>query len=331
MAVHVVPVQWAERAADLRRIRHQVFVIEQQVPEELEWDAEDPPGTHFMALDSTGQVLGCARLTQAGQIGRMAVLAPLRGRGIGAALLSAALTEAREQHFEEVFLHAQTHAEGFYRKAGFLPEGEQYLEAGIEHIGMRMALPIAFEAQSEAAPANATPSRPEGLPPGPPATNVQVAPQSFDDERSALAALVECLEEPTRRLCVFSPELDSALFDQPDVAERMSRFVRASPRAKLRILIYSSRAIVSRGHRLLELSRRLDDKIELRRVPEEYAKDERSFAVWDLQGYWLLPNASDYQGLANGDDPVMAKRLQERFDYLWERSSTDPELRTLKL
>lgn len=333
MEIHVVPVGWSEREADLRRIRHAVFVVEQNVPVELEWDAEDPPGTHFLALDSAGQQLGCARLTTGGQIGRMAVLAAHRGRGIGAALLEAALASAQEQGLKEVFLHAQTHAEGFYRSAGFVREGAEYLEADIEHISMRMVLPLTFSSPGPVPTAAHEPSRPPELPPGPLRSQPQqlVTPRSFRDEAGALAALDESLQEPLRNLCLLSPELDHQLFDQRSVADAVSRFARSAAGTQLRILVYSSRLIVARGHRLLDLSRRLDSKISIRKVPPEYAKDERSFVIWDQQGYWLLPNAADYQGLATANDAVMAGRLQERFDYLWERSQADPDLRTLKL
>ncbi|MFK7913619.1 MAG: GNAT family N-acetyltransferase [Pseudomonadales bacterium] len=333
MQIHVVPVSWSEREADLRGIRHTVFVIEQNVPEELEWDEQDPPGEHFIALDSTGQILGCARLTTAGQIGRMAVLAEHRGRGIGAALLEAAVESAARKQLSEVFLHAQTHAEGFYRQAGFVREGAEYLEAGIEHINMRAILPLTYTQTAVAQTAASRPSRPASLPAGPDHKSPEqlTTPRSFVDEAGAIAALTDSLAEPARKLSLLSPDLDHHLFDIDSVAAAVSRFARSAPGCELRILIYSSRLVVARGHRLLELMRRLDSKISIRKVPSEYAKDERSFVVWDQQGYWLLPNADDYQGLATAADPVMATRLQERFDYLWERSRTDPDLRSLKL
>lgn len=333
MQIHVVPVRWQERESDLRRIRHQVFVIEQNVPEELEWDDQDPPGDHFLALDSAGQMLGCARLTTEGQIGRMAVLAEHRGRGIGTALLQTAIDTAVAKELREVFLHAQTHAEGFYRQAGFVREGSEYLEAGIEHISMRAVLPLTFTPSKPKSAAVTLASRPVSLPGGPERKEPQqlTTPRSFTDETGAIAALTDSLAEPARTLSLLSPELDHQLFDRDSVTDAVSRFARSAPGCELRILIYNSRLLVARGHRLLELMRRLDSKISIRKVPQEYAKDERSFVVWDQQGYWLLPNAADYQGLATGTDPVMAGRLQERFDYLWERSRTDPDLRSLKL
>lgn len=85
-------------------------------------------------------VMGCARLLPTGQIGRLAVLKPFRKRGVGGALLEAVLRSAKAAGMREVWMHAQTHAEGFYAAHGFAPEGERFMEAGIEHIMMRKAL-----------------------------------------------------------------------------------------------------------------------------------------------------------------------------------------------
>ncbi len=330
MQVHVIPVTWEDRKAEMCALRHEVFTLEQNIPEALETDDQDATSEHFLALDSAGLALGCARLTEAGQIGRMAVAQAQRGRGIGMQLLQATIAAGQKRHLGQLFLHAQSHAEAFYRKAGFLTEGEPFEEAGIPHVNMTMALPIPFaapELPKGASITNASPNAAANSPTtidGPP-------PTSFSDETGAFAALEQCLPAARRRLALLSPTLDPILFDQRSVYDALSEFARSSTGAYARILIYSSKLMVARGHVLLELVRRLDDKIQIRKVPSEYARDERSFAVWDQRGYWLLPNADDYQGLATGNDPVMAARLLERFDYLWEKARPDPDLRTLKL
>src|SRR5262249_28896610 len=101
---------------------------------------------HFVALNEAGQALGTARLLRTGQIGRMAVLNEQRGRGIGRQLLEAAVAEASNIGLARVFLHAQKHAEPFYRKSGFLAIGPEFLEAGIPHVEMALELPIPFRA-----------------------------------------------------------------------------------------------------------------------------------------------------------------------------------------
>ena len=126
---------WTEEKQQLSDIRRQVFIVEQEVPEELEWDEFDETATHLIALID-GEVIGTARLKIDGQIGRMAVLKPYRHRGIGSRLLQLALTTARDMHYPKVYLHAQVEAIPFYEKHGFTAEGEVFYEANIPHRGM---------------------------------------------------------------------------------------------------------------------------------------------------------------------------------------------------
>lgn len=131
---------WSQDASRLKRVRHRVFVLEQGVPELLEWDENDPICQHWVAEDKDGNPLGTARFLESGQIGRMAVLPEWRGTGIGRALLNTVLSAAAQQDFDDVFLHAQLTAEAFYLKAGFQPEGPVFEEAGIPHRTLRMTV-----------------------------------------------------------------------------------------------------------------------------------------------------------------------------------------------
>ena len=132
-------VDWQDRREDLRAIRKSVFIEEQHVPKELEWDGLDPGCTHVLATIGATPV-ATARLTPQGQIGRMAVLREFRGRGIGSQLLAAVVEQARRAGHTEVFLHAQVSVIGFYERHGFVAEGENFMDAGIEHRTMRLSL-----------------------------------------------------------------------------------------------------------------------------------------------------------------------------------------------
>jgi predicted GNAT family N-acyltransferase len=125
----------ADRQA-LREIRYQVFVEEQRVPEELEWDGLDGRAQHVVALAADGAAVGTGRLLPDGHIGRMAVLKTWRGRGVGSAVLKALVDSARASGFAKVQLHAQTHAIGFYARHGFTVQGGEFMEAGIPHVVM---------------------------------------------------------------------------------------------------------------------------------------------------------------------------------------------------
>lgn len=130
-------VDWREASGTLSAIRTTVFVGEQGVPPEIEIDGRDPGCAHVVAESDSGEAVGTGRLMPDGRIGRMAVLAAWRGRGVGAAMLEALVAEAKRRGFRETYLHAQAHAKDFYARHGFVVEGEEYLEAGIPHVLMR--------------------------------------------------------------------------------------------------------------------------------------------------------------------------------------------------
>lgn len=131
---------WDDAAALARPVREEVFVVEQRVPLEMEWDGLDAGARHAVALDAGGEAIGTARLLPEGRIGRMAVRKAWRGKGVGAALMRALLDEAKAANLASVVLHAQTHAADFYRRFGFSARGEPFEEAGIPHVEMRLAL-----------------------------------------------------------------------------------------------------------------------------------------------------------------------------------------------
>jgi predicted GNAT family N-acyltransferase len=136
MSVAVVTGSWATLGAAAGAIRHEVFVVEQRVPVELELDAWDAVSLHALAMDGD-TALGTGRLLPDGHIGRMAVRRDARGAGIGSMLLQALMQQARQRGDAAVVLHAQRSAAGFYRRHGYVPEGEAFMDAGIEHIAMR--------------------------------------------------------------------------------------------------------------------------------------------------------------------------------------------------
>jgi predicted GNAT family N-acyltransferase len=136
----VRPVNWNARREELRALRRTVFIEEQHVPEELEWDDIDERAYHVLAIDDDGTAVGTGRLSLDCQIGRMAVAREWRGRGVGAAILKTLLDFAAKEGCRVVRLHAQTHALGFYQRYGFEPVGGEFEEAGIPHRAMEIRL-----------------------------------------------------------------------------------------------------------------------------------------------------------------------------------------------
>jgi YbgC/YbaW family acyl-CoA thioester hydrolase len=121
-------------------LRTEVFVQEQKVPAEMEWDHEDDTALHAVALNRMGMPLATGRLLQhapgVARIGRMAVKKPMRGSDLGHRVLHALMDAAKNRGDAQVVLHAQCSAEGFYKRAGFVPHGAIFEEAGIAHIEM---------------------------------------------------------------------------------------------------------------------------------------------------------------------------------------------------
>ncbi len=132
--------RWPEDASDMQAIRAVVFIDEQNVPPELEWDGTDDACLHAIAFDGDDIPCGTGRLTADGKIGRMAVLKQYRGHGIGRAIMRQLLAIAADQGIEQVTLGAQTHAIGFYEELGFTAYGEIFDDAGMPHRSMRMSL-----------------------------------------------------------------------------------------------------------------------------------------------------------------------------------------------
>ena len=129
-------VDFITNSEDLRNIRTTVFIEEQNVPPELEWDEYDKSSTHFLACYDDIPV-GTARLLDDGHIGRMAILKDHRNRNIGKNMLKYVLEYAKKQLFDKIELSAQEHAVGFYKKQGFVVIGDVYLDAGIPHYDMQ--------------------------------------------------------------------------------------------------------------------------------------------------------------------------------------------------
>ena len=140
MSIQVKLGSWSEIKNQAMPIRLAVFVQEQNVPIEEEVDQMDPLCVHAIALNEQGTVIGTGRLLPDGHVGRMSVLRDYRARGVGSAILNALVGQAQRAGFEEVILHAQTHAIDFYASHAFVEEGELFYEANIPHKKMRRSL-----------------------------------------------------------------------------------------------------------------------------------------------------------------------------------------------
>jgi predicted GNAT family N-acyltransferase len=134
--VRVELLDWEAARPLAAPIRFAVFVEEQKVPAELEIDERDPLCVHALARGDDGRPVGTGRLLPDGHIGRMAVLPDARKLGVGSALLTALMEEARRRGHAQALLSAQTHAIAFYRRHGYAVVGGEYMDCGIPHVDM---------------------------------------------------------------------------------------------------------------------------------------------------------------------------------------------------
>ena len=135
---------WTELQALASPLRTEVFVQEQKVPAEMEWDSDDAMAVHAVVVNRMGIVLATGRLLQAApgvaRVGRMAVKKQMRGSDLGRRVLEGLIDTAKERGDKQLTLHAQCSAEGFYGRLGFKSQGEVFEEAGMAHIEMVLTL-----------------------------------------------------------------------------------------------------------------------------------------------------------------------------------------------
>ncbi len=310
-AFHIEPADYRADFQDLRRVRETVFVLEQKVPLEMEWDALDPVCQHVIARDGDNRAIGTGRLSPQHRIGRLAVLPEWRGRGVGDALLAALIDAARVQRFDAVDLHAQVDAIGFYRKHGFEAFGPEFDEAGIRHQAMRLALP-AFEPRPAATPR-------------PPLDTVETLEQ-------ALAATLATIAHSRRDLCVFSRDLDHALLAQPPVLDALRRYATSGVDPAVRVLLLEPQVPAQLGHPWLTLAQRLPSVFAFRACEEETDRQYPSaFLVGDRGALYFRPLGGRLEGEASASAPARARPLLEAFERMWQRGRPCTEFRALEI
>lgn len=314
---HVTLANWAADQATLRAVRTTVFLVEQGIPAEDEWDDLDAPSLHALARDHAGNPIGCARLTPRHKIGRLAVLKAWRGKGVGEALLRTMIEQARARHWLDVSLDAQTYAIAFYEKAGFVAEGPEFMDAGIPHRLMRLTLE----------PPERAPRAGDALPTAEGARHVEVANHGeacrFVDELAATAR---------HKLWIYTRDLDRLLYDREVFLDAVRRIALSGRGAEVRILIHDAKDAVRDGHRLLHLAARLPTYIHLRSpVVEEDRQYPSAFLINDSGGFFLRPIGSRWEGDGRTASPGHQAGLLNYFNQVWERSEPDPELRQLSV
>ena len=286
--IQVEVVSWNLHKETLRSLRGKVFIEEQGVPQEIEWDGADDTATHFLLTRNT-VALACGRMLPDGKVGRMAVLREHRGQGLGHKLLASMVEYARLHGMTRLYLHAQEHAINFYLDAGFFPYGERFEEAGIAHAAME--LQIDFTGTNEFI------------------SNVGY-PQPFD------VLALELAKTARRDLRIYSALLDPEVFDSSELASAMTALARRSRLSNIRILINDAKPVAKRGHQLLNLSRRLSSIVQIRVVADHPELPDATYVVRDNNGVVYKPNERARGGFYEPGSRASAKRFVDQFDML---------------
>jgi predicted GNAT family N-acyltransferase len=301
---------------DLHYLRNLVFVLEQQIPPEVEFDELDRQCHHFIARDVEGRPIGTGRLSPDGKMGRMAVLREWRGHGVGASLLRTLIEKARKLGLTTVTANAQLTALGFYEKYGFIQEGEIFLEAGIPHQAVRLML------EPLAQPARPTPKPREA----------SVEALRLDSLESALDASLQLITRSRRQLCIYSRDLEYSLYGQNEMVEALKQFALSDRNAAVRIIIQDPASLQNQTHPVLELTQRLPSYFLIRAPLEaEDIKYLSAFVINDREGYLFRLLGDRYEGHWSPNLPARNRQLREEFERVWQRSRPCTEFRALGL
>lgn len=315
-SIDVEQTSWQTSSEELTAIRRPVFVDEQGVPAEEEFDGDDETAVHWIAYGSDGRALGCARLA-GDKIGRMAVRAEHRNKGIGSALMRKIIAYAAANQLSRVQLNAQTHALPFYQGLHFQVDGEEFMEAGIPHRHMSLSLKHFLS--------------PDIQPPLPDISEEQKQRVPLDGLEQFREYAENVLSVAERQVRILSSRLDPGVYDTVGLYEQLFQFATSHPYAEVKILVRDPHLLVQDSHRLLHLYHRLTSRIEIRTLKPDTPTLHTEFMLADHHGILYRQTADRYIGYAILYAPLEATELSGDFEQLWEASEPDPELRVLPI
>ncbi|HSX71434.1 MAG TPA: histone acetyltransferase HPA2 [Pseudomonas sp.] len=155
--------------------------------------------------------------------------------------------------------------------------------------------------------------------------------ERFTRPEQAQAHALALLQQAQFSLCLYSPDLEAWLYSHSSVQDACARFLLASPKNRLRILVRDAGKPVKQGHRLLNLAQRITSNLHIRRINPDHPIDESAYLLADDRGLLLREVAEQYAGYALYNDPGRVRQRQAQFDRAWDISLSDPDLRSFLL
>ena len=307
--IRVNIVNWDEAQTDLRHIRHEVFVVEQKVPETEEWDTLDNTAIHFLATDQSGEPVATARFLPSGKITRMAVRKSHRNHQVGSKILTAVLKYAAKSGYTKVYLDAQISAVTFYEKFGFAREGEVFEDAGIDHLRM-------------------TKTGLEGLM----NTDADDHVHPLEHLSDTLMFMREFAATALRSLDIFSHQLMPSLYGDDELTESVSQLARRGAQTQVRILVRDTKPLYGTDHSLVRLAQRLPSHVHIRAYTEGANDALMGFFCADATNLVHFLDEPNLSGYARRNARAESRHLLTEFENLWTYGSRiDANLRRLAL
>jgi predicted GNAT family N-acyltransferase len=298
-------VSWQQQRETLQHIRRRVFIEEQGIAEQDEWDDDDLHANHFLCYDGKRPV-ACARLLSDGTFGRLAVLPEHRQQGWGSRLLRALEKHAREKlQWRQIKASAQTSAYEFYRRNGYHPETEFYWDAGIAHMSISKVL-----ARNESDSQCFVPGQDEHT-------------YRLEGDAAAAGLVQLALRGGQRQAMLSIVDINQPLWRSRDTLDSISYFVRHGRQRRLQLLLPGECAGLA-DHPLMQLQQRLTSRFEAR----QFSGVERNELI-------LMPGChvrlEEDRCLASFSDRAAASKAREQFEEQWRSSQPLREAKRLRL
>lgn len=313
---YLEPANYQSDYEDLHYVRHLVFVVEQQIPVELEFDELDRQSHHFIIRDLQCCPIGTARLSPEGKIGRIAVLPEWRSQRVGQSLLRAVIEKARNLNLPKVTAHAQLTALGFYEKSGFTKKGDVFMEIGIPHQAVQILLqPIEKSVRPAPKPRAAT-----------------VEALRLDTMAATLAATLQLITTARRQLYIYSRDLELPLYGNKQIIEALKQFALRSHTGGVQLIIQEPANLQTQLHPVIDLAQKLSSHFFIRAPLEnEDLQYLSTYVANDSDGYLFRLLGNRYEGVWSPNLPSRNRQLREEFALVWERSRPCNEFRALSL
>lgn len=309
--------RWEQLAEACRLIRHKVFVEEQQIPSEEEWDELDAVSEHFLLLVNDRPV-ATARVTPEGKIGRLAVLAPLRGKGLGEKIMQRAIEHCRRMGLKKVGLNAQISALGLYQKLGFKVTGEEYMEVGIPHLPMELSLITSLLDETDFT----TETLQQAL------TETQ---QLRIQGHQQLKIVIQCLIQQARRsFQMETPAYMERWFDEDGLASLLALGKRHQ-HSRVQWLLGETRQFSRQGSALLKLYQRAPSHIEIRQSHALYRPAQQAFLLIDERHLLWWPHHQEARTELYTAEHREAFRQIQAFRTHWQKAEQVKYLQSQQL